>query len=110
MVDVNTLIESMWVNAELVSNLDRDKRKAMINAEKVDTVTYDGESFQKLTLSVTMLGKDKKYYRPNINSLKNLKKEYGDDSTYWVGKTIKFELESINGRLCVIAYPHTLPK
>lgn len=110
MVDVSTLIESVWVNAELISNLDRDKRKAMINAEKVDSVTYDGESFQKLTLSVTMLDGKKKYYRPNVNSLKNLRKEYGNNSFDWVGKMITFDLESINGRLCVIASPYTLPK
>ena len=105
-MDITRFIESEYVDVKMVS--ESTNKKAII---LTDGVVEDTKFGKRLTLTVSIMAKIKKY-TPNKISLENLKLAYGLMTESWVNKIIELRVESDvnNNRLRVVAHEITQPE
>jgi len=107
MVDTTEAMESQYLTAELVKE-SPSKRAHIIDEGAYEEVVFDGVSSRRLTMKVEIDGKSK-LWRPNKDSISNLRNAYGKDTAQWVGKDILLQVIRIQGKNSVLAMP-TTPK
>lgn len=97
MVNVLKLLSGDTINIEVV-RASASKKLVIVNeGQIVQTFGKD-----RLKVLVEFDGQQKFWY-PNVQSLKNLAREYGVDSKHWVGKPIEVRVENLRGKDCVLA-------
>ena len=101
MVSTTEALESKYVTAELVKN-SPTKKLVVIAEGNYEDVTYDNETTRRLTIPVQIDEKDK-VWRPNKDSVSNMRDAYGKDTSSWVGKTAKLNVIKMQGKDSVIA-------
>jgi hypothetical protein len=101
MMDVSKLIQGDNITVDVIGNSKNAIGVILSNGSMVPT-RFGKE---KLRMLVEIDNVQKLWY-PNSNSLKNIAAAYGTNSDTWVGKQVKFTVESFNGRFMVIARPH----
>ena len=101
MVGTDEALESRYLTAELVKN-SPTKRLVVIAEGGYEEVTYDNETTRRLTLPVEIDGKEK-LWRPNRDSISNMKEVFGADTRSWVRCTAKLQIIKMQGKESVIA-------
>ena len=101
MVDITEAMEGEYVGVEMV-RASPTKKMCVLDPGNYEEVEYAGEKARRLTLGVNIDGKLKRY-RPNKESLENLK-VWGKDTISWVGKVIDTRIEKRSGREAIIAF------
>lgn len=99
MVDTSKALETAYLNVEYVKN--SKERRATIIAEGEYMPTDYGE---KLTIPIIINGV-RKLYRPNRDSIKNIREAYGLNTQGWVGHDILLSIISMKAKDVVIAIP-----
>ena len=102
MVSTKEALESKYINAELVK-ASPTKKLVPLSEGNYEEVTYEGETTRRLTIPVSIDGKEK-IWRPNKDSVINCS-VLGEDSKTWVGKTILLSTIRARGKEMVIGRP-----
>lgn len=99
MVNSKEALESRYLTPDLV----RDSKTKMCVI--IDGGTYEQTDFgRKLTMTVQIDSKTKTW-RPNKDSVANLQ-VFGIDTDSWVGKRVKLNTGTVNGKPTVYGFPH----
>jgi len=101
MVGTDEALESKYVTAELVKN-SISKKLVVISDGGYEEVTYENEVSRRLTLPVQIDQKDR-IWRPNRDSIANMRSAYGADTKSWIGKATKLQVVRVQGKDSVIA-------
>lgn len=101
-MDVKNLLESEWLGVQFVK--DSPTKKATILSPGVETTSKDG-LYKLVELVIVIDGKQKKW-KCNKTSLKNLSNSWGTSTEAWIGKTVGFSVQLLQGgREGVIGVP-----
>jgi len=101
MVDISEAMEGEFVGVDMVK-ASLSKKMIVLDPGSYEEADYGKEKVRRLTIGVNLDGKLKRY-RPNKESLDNLK-QLGKDTISWVGKVIEAKVEKRSGREAVIAF------
>ena len=108
MVGTDLALETKYITADLVKK-SPTKRLVCLGDGQYEDVTYNEETTKRLTIPVQIDGKDK-IWRPNKDSVINMRNEFGTDSIDWIGKPVALKVITIQGKESVIAIgASTLP-
>lgn len=103
MVNVFEALESKYVTVELVKE-SQTKQAIILEEGDYEQVEFEGELSKRLTIPVRIDGK-KKMYRPNRDSISNLRGQWGVDTRQWVGHVIDFQIIKFQGKDSIRALP-----
>jgi hypothetical protein len=101
MVSTDEALESKYITADLVK-ASPTKKLVVVGQGSYEQATFDGETSRRLTIPVQIDSKDK-LWRPNKDSVTNLRAAYGSDTASWVGKTAKLQTIRIQGKDSILA-------
>jgi hypothetical protein len=102
MVETDTALESEYITKELIKE-SVNKIGVIIDGGDYEDVEFDGKTSRRLTLGVDF-NKSLKKYRPNRDSVKNLR-DMGKDTNSWVGRKIFFSVMLVGGQERIMASP-----
>lgn len=99
MVNTDKAVEGDFITADFVNNSPTKL------CTPIDEGNYEDSDFgDRLTITVEIDGKRKKY-RPNKDTVTNLRNEYGKDSKEWIGKLIRLKTVRFKGKDIVHGEP-----
>ena len=101
MVGTDEALESKYVTAELIRN-SPTKKLVVMEEGSYEEVTYENETSKRLTIPVQVDAKER-IWRPNRDSIANMRGAYGNDTKSWVGKATKLQVVKVQGKDSVIA-------
>lgn len=92
--------ESEYLNPSIVKESPTKRAVILGKIESID-VTFQGKTFNKLSMEVEIDGK-KKTYRPSKDTIRNLHNTLGYESNQWLGRTLLFKIITVMGKECLI--------